>query len=113
MVSGEIKPSGWIAPSAKFDDFPFFVPRDREHLLPVFLYHYPDPFPYYVTKIKGIEGDLFQMAMELKKFIKDEYKPEREERFFLRLQVYEPHQQIIIKGDWAEFCKEFLILKGF
>ncbi|KAB7494834.1 39S ribosomal protein L49, mitochondrial [Armadillidium nasatum] len=104
---GEIAPSGWRAPKAKKDDYPYFVTRDRSHMFR--LYRDFDPITQILkTKLKGIEGDVFALGEELKKYL---LLPSGKRMIDLR--VYEPFGIIIIRGDLKMLVLDFLHEKGF
>lgn len=61
-----------------------------------------------LTYLKGIEGDIFLLGEELKKYLLEVTKERG-----IRLRVHEPHGVIIIKGDCVKLVEKFLIDKGF
>ncbi|KAG0729715.1 putative 39S ribosomal protein L49, mitochondrial [Chionoecetes opilio] len=104
---GEVKPSGWVAPSASRDDHPYFVPRNRSHMLPVYLEHKPI-ISKYRTSVHHVEGDIFALLEELREYLKEQRQPK-----ILNMRAHEPHQRIEVKGQYVAEVREFLLQKGF
>lgn len=104
---GEVTPSGWVAPSARPRDYPYFVPRAASHMLPVYLLHQPI-LSRFITSVKHVEGDIFVLAEELREHLTPLIAPK-----ILCLRVHEPHQMIQVKGQLVGEIKEFLLKKGF
>nr|XP_053651981.1 39S ribosomal protein L49, mitochondrial-like [Cherax quadricarinatus] len=105
---GEVMPSGWVVPSAKPGDYPYFVPRSANHMLPVYLLHKPI-LSKHVTSVKHVQGDIFALSEELREHL-TQLLPSRK---IINMRVHEPHQMIQIKGQFVTELKEFLLKKGF
>lgn len=107
VAPGEVTPSGWVAPSAKPGDYPYFVRRSESHMVPVYLDHIPE-LTRYRTFVNHVEGDVFALLEELR-----EYLNERKHTRLLNMRAHEPHQKIEIKGQYVAEVREFLLKKGF
>ncbi|XP_071535872.1 large ribosomal subunit protein mL49 [Panulirus ornatus] len=106
-MPGEVMPSGWVAPSAKIGDYPYFVPRSTNHMIPVYLKHV-QILQRFITSVKHVEGDIFALGEELQ-----DYLQQRIPKKYIIVRVHEPHQVIQIKGNFVAEVKEFLLEKGF
>ncbi|XP_045106880.1 39S ribosomal protein L49, mitochondrial-like [Portunus trituberculatus] len=104
---GEVTPSGWVAPSAKPGDHPYFIRRSQSHMLPVYLHNVPH-MSKYRTFVHHVEGDIFALLEELQEYLKD-----RKHTRILNMRAHEPHQKIEIKGQYVAEVREFLLKKGF
>ncbi|XP_018015609.1 uncharacterized protein LOC108672456, partial [Hyalella azteca] len=101
-------PGGYVAPSARPGDLPYFVNRTSNFLPRV---HLKRNFELYtvMTVVSGVEGDVFQLAAELKAHLVGLYGLKET----VVLQVLEPHQKIFFKGDFVNDIKQFLEERGF
>lgn len=104
---GEVMPSGWVAPSAKPGDHPYFVRRNPSHQLPVYLTHNAI-ISKYRTKISHVEGDIWVLLEELRAYLQQRRDPK-----VLNMRAHEPHQRIEIKGQYVMEVRDFLLAKGF
>ncbi|KAK8392805.1 hypothetical protein O3P69_014918 [Scylla paramamosain] len=107
VAPGEVTPSGWVAPSAKPGDHPYFVRRSPSHMIPVYLHHIPH-ISKYRTFVSHVEGDVFALLEELREYLQD-----RKHTRILNMRAHEPHQKIEIKGQYVAEVREFLLERGF
>ncbi|XP_068250465.1 large ribosomal subunit protein mL49 [Palaemon carinicauda] len=104
---GEVMPSGWRAPSAKPGDYPYFVNRNANHMLPVYVLHKPILSRYY-TIVKHVEGDIFALGEKLRKVV-----TETSRQKYAVIQVNEPQRWIKAKGNHYQAIRDYLIEEGF
>ncbi|XP_076045180.1 mitochondrial ribosomal protein L49 [Oratosquilla oratoria] len=104
---GEVTPSGYVVPTAKFGDYPYHVSRNVAHMLRVYLKHQPK-LQRYVTYLRGVEGDIFLLGEEIRMLLTKLHP-----NSIIRVRVHEPHQVIQVKGDYVNDIKEYLLKKGF
>ncbi|XP_066593632.1 large ribosomal subunit protein mL49 isoform X2 [Prorops nasuta] len=99
-------PSGWVPPTASPNDYPYFIRRTKNHMLPVHLYI---GFRGYkrVTRISRIEGDIWALEAELKVHI------EQNRQRVIGSQINEPASTIKFRGDHVNLVKNWLLEKGF
>lgn len=100
-------PSGWTPPNPeRAKDLPYFVGRTRNYMLPVYL-----EIGYRgqrrQTRIKAIEGDIWQLEAELHKMI----EKRAEKKVYSR--INEMTRQIVFKGDYVRLVDKWLYQKGF
>nr|XP_002126528.1 39S ribosomal protein L49, mitochondrial-like [Ciona intestinalis] len=98
-------PSGWVAPSEKAPDLPYFISRTKFHVLPIVEKEKPRDQP--VTVVFYIDGDIWALEKELKELIRPyvEFDP--------ATRVHEVTRSITLKGHHAEVIEKFLYAKGF
>lgn len=102
----ESYPSNWKPPSDAARNEPYFVPRNRNHMIPVYL-NSSHRGMRKITEITKIQGDIFQLENELKHHLKTTVgRP-------VATQVNELVGYIHVKGDHVNVIKEFLMQKGF
>ena len=97
-------PSGWSPPSEIVPDLPYYISRTRYHCIPVFAKKKKN---VNFTLIENIEGDIWAFEKELIELIKPLmiYDP--------ATQVHEVKRSVVIKGNFADLIKNFLLEKGF
>ncbi|KAI4487131.1 hypothetical protein M0802_012005 [Mischocyttarus mexicanus] len=99
-------PSGWKPPTAKPNDYPYFIRRSKNHMLPVYLNRYFRGTRR-VTVIRRIEGDIWKLEEELKQLIKETKKRTTGSR------INEMSGDIRFRGDFVSLVKQWLLDKGF
>lgn len=108
-------PSGFkpasISPEEAIEKYQYFVGRTVNHMIPVYL-QVDSKGPKaeteeLLTKVRKVEGNLFQLRLDLDQFLHDRYKMK------FPCQVSELQGQLIYLGDFEEEFKEFLQAKGF
>nr|XP_037281243.1 39S ribosomal protein L49, mitochondrial-like [Rhipicephalus microplus] len=99
-------PSGWQPPSPQPPQLPYFVPRTRNHMLPVYL-RKEIRGPRFITRVKHIEGDIWAFHDELKKYLESLANKE------VLSQVHELGSYVGYKGAFVEEVTEWLYKKGF
>ncbi|KAL3249016.1 hypothetical protein MRX96_056216 [Rhipicephalus microplus] len=85
---------------------PYFVPRTRNHMLPVYL-RKEIRGPRFITRVKHIEGDIWAFHDELKKYLESLANKE------VLSQVHELGSYVGYKGAFVEEVTEWLYKKGF
>lgn len=99
-------PSGWKPQANNLKDRPYFIPRTKNHMMPVYL-EILDRGRKRLTNIRKIQGDIWQLEEELRNFLqKDSLKP-------IRTQVNEMNGYICIHGDHVNAIKYYLLNKGY
>uniref|UniRef100_A0A023FPS3 Large ribosomal subunit protein mL49 n=1 Tax=Amblyomma cajennense TaxID=34607 RepID=A0A023FPS3_AMBCJ len=99
-------PSGWKPPAPEPPPLPYFVPRTRNHMLPVYLKK-EIRGPRFITHVKHIEGDLWAFHNELKEYLESLAGKE------VLSQVHELGSYVGYRGAYVEEVKEWLYSKGF
>jgi len=108
--AGPEKPSGFVMPTTKPGDFPYFVRRARSWLFPVYvsqgggngLTNRP-----VITTIRKVEGDVNKLCEDLDQFLFQRYEQE-----FIR-QPNELMQKVVYRGNFDADFKDFLKMRGF
>lgn len=106
-VSKEEYPSGWIPQSPDCVNQPYYVPRNKNHMVPV---HLKLTFrgQRKITLIKKVQGDIWLLAEEMKAYLKTKHSSK-----FIIFRVHELSGNIEVKGDFYYDVKDFLLKKGF
>jgi len=99
-------PSGFRMPTAKRGDYPYFVSRTVNHMLPVYC-RYTEATRVTATMVRRADGDLFALRDDLKSFLWERYRMD-----FIS-QVAEVYGRVLFRGDFEQDFKEFLLDKGF
>ncbi|XP_069684356.1 large ribosomal subunit protein mL49 [Periplaneta americana] len=99
-------PSGWRPPTASLSSYPYFVERNRNHMLPLYL-KIQGRGEIKTTKLKRIQGDIWALQDDLKCYV------EKRSGKYISLQVQEVAGHINIKGDYVRIVEEWLQDKGF
>lgn len=105
-------PSGFEKPKISAEEslekYGYFVGRTSNFMLPVYVEVLArDNREELRTKVRKVEGNLFQLRQDLDQHLFDLYQ-----RQFIA-QVSEIQHQILFLGDFEEEIKEFLLNKGF
>ncbi len=104
-------PSGFVRPTARHGDHPYFVRRTTSHLMPVYARRMANADQgartFVVTVVRRADGDLFKLRDDLADFLRQRY-----DREFMS-QVGEVYGRVLFRGDFEEDFKEFLLEKGF
>lgn len=99
-------PSGWTPQKPEAFKQPYFIPRSRNYMVPVYLL-----IDYRGTRkrtaVKSIQGDIWQLNSDIMQHI-ETYMAKKE-----RSRVNEFTQQIIINGDYVNLVRDYLLSKGF
>lgn len=99
-------PSGWTPPNPeKNQKLPYFVARTRNHMVPVYMLTTYRGMRR-VTKVRGIEGDIWQLESELHELI------EKKSGKICYSRVNEINREIRFKGDYVTLIQKYLISKG-
>lgn len=99
-------PSGWKPPTESSCSHPYFVERNRNHMYPLYL-KIQGRGERKTTKLKRIQGDIWALHDDLKKYLEDRSKK------YVYLQIQEVSGHINIKGDYVSVVEEWLQDKGF
>lgn len=102
--------SGFVMPTAKPGDHPYFVKRAPSWLFPVYvtqsegrgLQRQP-----VLTTIKRVEGNVAKLCEDLSDFLMERYEQE------FTSQPNELMQKVVFRGNFDQDFKEFLKMKGF
>lgn len=98
--------SGWKPPSDKIPNEKYFVPRNKNYMVPVYLcISYRGQRR--ITKIRNIQGDVFELEKDLNLHLKKVLGKD------VATQVNELVAYIHIKGDHVNLVKKYLTDKGF
>lgn len=102
----KVYPSGWKPQSKKALELPYFVERTPNHMLPVYV------TPTYrgmrrITKIKGIQGDIWLLEKQLKEHIQNFTD------IPIGSQINESVGTIQFRGDYVILVRGWLLEQGF
>lgn len=98
-------PSGWRPQTPEASTLQYFVPRTKNHMIPVYLCTYFRG-QRRLTKLRRIQGDIWLLEQELHKTIEKRIGKE------IVTRVNEMTGQIWFKGDYVNIIKDFLMAKG-
>ena len=102
--------SGFVMPTAKPGDYPYFVKRAPSWLFPVYVSQRSGrgglPCPV-ITTVKRVEGDVARLREDLTEFLMQRYEQE-----FIS-QANELMQKVVFRGNFDKDFKEFLRIRGF
>ncbi|GAV05466.1 hypothetical protein RvY_15596 [Ramazzottius varieornatus] len=101
-------PSGWIPAAPANSNAPYFVGRSRIHGLPVYMEVEKPSYTKKFTKIKKVQGDIWQFEKDLIDWL----RPHSFDAL-VATQVSEVNREVRIKGDYMEHVKQFLLERGF
>lgn len=101
-------PSGIVPPPDSPPDLPYFVPRTRNYLLPVY-YNLGADAESCNTMIRGISGDLWQLEEELRTHLQSLQKSKRR----ILSSVFETDGIVAFRGRHIHQIIDWLHLKGF
>ncbi|GBP53276.1 Probable 39S ribosomal protein L49, mitochondrial [Eumeta japonica] len=99
-------PSGWVPPKEEAKELPYFIHRSKNHFLPVYL-KISLRGSKKISIIRKIDGDIWLLNDELKKFLKDKNK------MYVETRVHELAQFIEVKGDYVIDIRNWALSKGF
>lgn len=99
-------PSGWRPQTIDPSQSKYFIRRNKNHMVPVYL-SITFRGTRRVTELMKIEGDIWALAEELRDFLED-YTDRK-----MAIRVQEFSGQIWIKGDYVNLIKGYLMDKGF
>lgn len=99
-------PSGWTPQKPEALNHPYFIQRNANYMLPVYL-QIDKLGTFRRTRILNIRGDIWKFHNELMEYI-EYYMAKR-----TRSKVNEFARTINIWGDYVNLVKDFLIKKGF
>ena len=103
--------SGFLMPTAKPGDHPYFVKRAPSWMFPVYVSQKSGQGGQsnqpVLTTIKRVEGDVFKLREDLSDFLMERYEQE-----FIS-QPNELMQKVVFRGNFDKDFKEFLKIKGF
>ncbi|XP_049875221.1 probable 39S ribosomal protein L49, mitochondrial [Pectinophora gossypiella] len=99
-------PSGWIPPKEEAKDLPYFISRNKNSSLPIYL-NLTFRGMRKISKIKRIEGDIWHLNGEIKGYLKDKFGK------YIETRVHEPGRFIEVKGDYVEDLCDWAYSKGF
>jgi len=100
-------PSGWTPPADSGLDLPFFVPRNKNHMMPVYLNFEAIRRERKITIVRHIEGDIWELERRLKAHL------DKVNNKTTVSQVHEVAMFIKFKGDHVSIAREWLINCGF
>ncbi|KJH43880.1 hypothetical protein DICVIV_10112 [Dictyocaulus viviparus] len=108
-------PSGWQPPRDPPPDLPYYIRRNRDHTLPLYLSLKKDLLNEETLDIdhvelvtmRGIDGDVFACDADLRKFLASEFGKT------VATHVDELKGRIVIKGADRSLIEKFLFAKGF
>ncbi|XP_059044980.1 large ribosomal subunit protein mL49 [Achroia grisella] len=99
-------PSGYIPPKEESRNLPYFIPRNKNHNLPIHL-----DISYRgmrkISIIKRIDGDIWLLNDEIKSYLKNKYNKH------IQTRVHEMGRFIEIKKDYVNDIKGWAYSKGF
>ncbi|KAF5275547.1 hypothetical protein FQR65_LT04150, partial [Abscondita terminalis] len=94
-------PSEWKPQGNDFANKPYFVPRTKNHMLPVYL-HVSQRGIRRITKVRNVQGDIWMLEKQLRDFIQPlDIRP-------IRSQVNEFVGYIRFYGDFVNAIKHWL-----
>lgn len=100
-------PSGFYPPPDCPPDLPYFIPRTRNHLLPVYYILNSDPNKC-VTTVHKIDGDLWQFERDLRTHLEEVKKLDK-----ILTSVQETDARVEFKGRHLHEIVDWLHMKGF
>lgn len=102
----EVYPSGWIPPKEEARNLPYFIPRTKNHELPIYL-----DISYRgqrkISLIKKIEGDIWLLNDEIRNHLKNTHNR------YVATRVHELGRFIEAKGDFVVSLRNWAYSKGF
>lgn len=101
-------PSGLVPPPENPPDLPYFVPRTRNYLLPVYYKLHSDPEQCF-TIVKQVTGDLWQLEADLRAHLESLNDSKRR----ILTSVHETDERVLFKGKYLHQVVDWLHEKGF
>jgi len=108
LPPGTVTPGGYVAPSARPGDHPYFVGR-TSNFLPRVHMRYHDIEETVETIVSGVDGDIFLLAGELEEYLLGLHGRTQPVVYY----VEEPKAKIFFQRDFVNDIKRFLLDKGF
>ncbi len=106
-------PSGWVPTNLeKASKLPYYVLRSRFHNFPIYALE-REGGTRKLTKIKYIEGDIWQFDKDLRKFIEDCLERDSGKKEKIYSQVNEIQRQVVVKGHYQPLVNKFFLECGF
>nr|XP_026498039.1 probable 39S ribosomal protein L49, mitochondrial [Vanessa tameamea] len=102
----ETYPSGWIPPKEEAKDLPYFMPRTKNHELPIYLV-ITQKGQRKVSMLRKIEGDIWLMNDLIKEHLQKNFNR------YIETRVHELGRFIEVKGDFVNSLREWAYSKGF
>ncbi|XP_075977232.1 mitochondrial ribosomal protein L49 [Anticarsia gemmatalis] len=102
----ESYPSGWVPPKEEAKNLPFFIPRSKNHNIPIYL-NISYRGMRKITIIKKIEGDIWMLNDQMKSYLK------QKNNRYVETRVQEVARFIEVKGDFVNDLYEWAHSKGF
>jgi len=102
----KVFPSGWKPQTAKFDQYPYFIHRTRNHMLPVYL-KVSHRGTRRLTQITNVDGNIWKLEIALKKHLQKLYGDR-----IIATKVHEVCGHLFIHGDHVSRVTEWLLKKG-
>ena len=100
--------SGFVMPTAKPGDYPYYVKRAPSWMFPVYVHQAgPGGVHPVLTSVKRVEGDVARLREDLTEFLMQRYEQE-----FIS-QANELMQKVVFRGNFDSDFKEFLKIRGF
>jgi len=100
-------PSGWKPQTAKFNDYPYFVHRTRNHMLPVYL-KVSKRGMRRITQINNVDGNIWALEEAIKKYLKSTFQRDK----IIATKVHEVCGHLSIHGDHVSKVSNWLLKKG-
>jgi len=101
-------PSGFVPPPETYPDLPYFVPRTRNYLLPVYYFVNKDPTQN-MTVIKQVSGELWKLEEDLRTHLE---KISGSKKRILSA-VLETDAMVTFRGRHVHQVVEWLYAQGF
>lgn len=99
-------PSGWVPPREEAQDLPFFLPRTKNHQIPIYI-KVGERGHGKRTALRNIEGDIWLMNDEIKAYLKEKNQK------YIETRVHELARFIEVKGDHVVDLVDWAHSKGF
>lgn len=106
VVPKESYPSGWIPPKEEAKELPYYMPRTKNHELPIYL-TITHKGQRKITALRKIEGDIWLMNDLIKEHLQEKLNR------YVETRVHEFGRFIEVKGDFVNLLKEWAYSKGF
>uniref|UniRef100_A0A0A9XNZ5 Large ribosomal subunit protein mL49 n=1 Tax=Lygus hesperus TaxID=30085 RepID=A0A0A9XNZ5_LYGHE len=102
----EVYPSGWKPQEPKTSESPYFVPRNKNHMIPVYLI-IRKRGTQRITSIRHVKGDVWALEEDLRSYIKEQSGRE------IGMRIDELSGNVFIRGDFVYHVTEWLKSLGF
>jgi len=104
-----VYPSGWKPPSPPSLGAQYFIPRTKNHLVPVYLTIFTrQRGQRRWTRIKQVEGNIWALEADIGNYLKKLF-PEK----VIQTWVNESYRIVYIKGEYEEQVKDWVVQQGF